>query len=339
VAAALLTFWIGAEKAGRIILEQGSFADPNTFAMSLLIGLPFLYLKAQNSSNVVVKLAVCGGIVIVLGVVAQTGSRSGLITLLGMAVILFFRVSVRGKFALLLVATAAVLLSPLIISGDLKDRYMTLLGEDKTSTQQVAAGSSRARTHLFWQSVYLTFKNPILGVGPGMFAVAENNYSLENLGIRGAWHDTHNAYTQVSSECGIPALLFYATALGSTLLVPWRILKVIPQNATGDRLQIRNAAIALELSLAAFLIFSCFLSVAYAGMPFVLMGVSACFGRTVAPVLAEQQRTNRSPTSVSSTPAGSFVGGQYNSLVSSHNFSYRALTGGRTEISRTDKTR
>ena len=30
------------------------------------------------------------------------------------------------------------------------------------------------------------------------------------------WHQTHNTYTQVSSECGIPALILFLMALGTT---------------------------------------------------------------------------------------------------------------------------
>jgi O-antigen ligase len=37
--------------------------------------------------------------------------------------------------------------------------------------------------------------------------------------------NTHNAYTQVSSEQGIPALVFYVTAIVIGLRISWRVYK------------------------------------------------------------------------------------------------------------------
>ena len=39
------------------------------------------------------------------------------------------------------------------------------------------------------------------------------------------WHQTHNTYTQVSSECGIPALILFLIAIGTTLRRLWRTTK------------------------------------------------------------------------------------------------------------------
>ena len=36
-------------------------------------------------------------------------------------------------------------------------------------------------------------------------------------GTRGQWLGTHNTYTQISSECGLPGLLFFVASLWFSL--------------------------------------------------------------------------------------------------------------------------
>jgi O-antigen ligase len=62
-----------------------------------------------------------------------------------------------------------------------------------------------------------TLEHPFLGVGPGIFMEYQAEAAKGN-GERGMWHVTHNAYTQVSSECGIPALICYLGALTVTMV-------------------------------------------------------------------------------------------------------------------------
>ena len=74
----------------------------------------------------------------------------------------------------------------------------------------------QARLALLKASWTATLEHPFLGVGPGIFMDYQAN-SARGSGERGMWHVTHNAYTQVSSECGLPALVFYLGALGVTM--------------------------------------------------------------------------------------------------------------------------
>jgi hypothetical protein len=283
--ASLVSFFAGIEQGGRLELEQGILADPNDMAMVLLAGLPFLVLKGHTSGNTFVKVIMYTCTIPVLITVARTGSRSGMLTVIGMLMLLFYRLAGRGRLMIGATALAVALIMPLVISDYLKDRYMTWF-EAKSESVRSAAGSTQGRSHLFWRSLELTIRNPIVGVGPGMFAVAENDDSVANLGVKGAWHTTHNAYTQISSEYGIPALLFFVFALGSAWMIPRRLLKAIPRNATEDKKKIRAAAIALEISMAAFMIEAFFLSLAEHSISYILMGVSLAFSGVATRVLA-----------------------------------------------------
>jgi O-antigen ligase len=309
--AGLISFRMGVENSGRLELEQGILADPNAMAMALLVGVPFLVMKGQSSGNMFVKAILYACVVPVLIAVARTGSRSGMLTVVVMALVLFYRSTGSGKLMMMAAAVAALLIAPFVISDHLKARYMTLF-KAGTADLNYAADSARARSQLFWRSLELTIRNPIVGVGPGMFAHAENEYSREQFGVRGQWHTTHNTYTQVSSENGIPALLFYGFALGSAWMIPRRLLKAIPRNTTGERKQIRNAALALELSVTAFATSAMFLSLAHMGIPFILIGISVAFGAVATRVLATapdmQQVRPPGPAFVVKHPASAIRG-------------------------------
>ena len=60
-----------------------------------------------------------------------------------------------------------------------------------------AYASTQDRQQLLWRSIEVTKEHPLFGVGPGNFAQLSGN-----------WHVAHNSFTQMSSEGGIPALIF-----------------------------------------------------------------------------------------------------------------------------------
>jgi len=61
-------------------------------------------------------------------------------------------------------------------------------------------------------------------VGPGEFAVAAYGDSLKE-GTSTPWLGTHNSYTEVASECGIPAFLLYVSVIVLTLVSNFRIFR------------------------------------------------------------------------------------------------------------------
>ncbi len=80
---------------------------------------------------------------------------------------------------------------------------------------------------------------PLTGVGPSQFANIEGETSRED-GRQGAWQVTpHNAYTQVSSEMGIPGLLIFLAAIIATyrtfkrILLACRLREALPQLRAG----------------------------------------------------------------------------------------------------------
>jgi len=105
-------------------------------------------------------------------------------------------------------------------------------------------------------------------------------------GQRGMWHETHNAYTQVSSECGVPALICYLAALISSFTI-FRKCRKSPDP------DVVLMGYTLSVMLIGFGICIFFLALAY-NVQFVTLGGIAIVLR----MLLDQQARNgtREPT-------------------------------------------
>ncbi len=147
----------------------------------------------------------------------QTGSRGSVIAAMAMFGLIFWVSRGKWKIAALGLAVLAALFSASIAgapSGTL--HRLSLLVNDPTSSETTADLSSIAsqeqRQELFKTSLRYTLMHPLFGVGPDQFPTAVEQ-EADRSGQHAAWLGTHNTYTQVSSECGIPALLLYAAVI------------------------------------------------------------------------------------------------------------------------------
>jgi O-antigen ligase len=92
-----------------------------------------------------------------------------------------------------------------------------LLNDPASTSSEATAdlasvASQQQRRELFATSLRYTLMHPLLGVGPDQFATAVEQDAARS-GQHTPWLGTHNSYTQISSECGIPALIFYAAVI------------------------------------------------------------------------------------------------------------------------------
>ena len=117
----------------------------------------------------------------------------------------------------------------------------------------------------------------LLGVGPGMFPLADDSY-MKEIGYRkGGWAGTHNSYTQVSSELGIPALLFFLAAVAMSLKSTYSVFK----KTRGDpRLEeMGSFALGLHYCLIIYAVTIFFDHIAYTVMLPVFGGLAASLAR------------------------------------------------------------
>lgn len=188
------------------------FGNANELALALLIAVcSFLFLLHHH--RILVRAAGIAGIAAASWYAFRTGSRGGIIAACAMILCLFLISRRKMKFAAVgLVCLGLALAAGLGIQSSPTLHRLSLLTGSSSPTEAESDLSSLAsqqeREELFKSSLRYTLAHPLLGVGPDQFATAVND-DAERTGEHIAWLGTHNTYTQVSSECGVPALMFY----------------------------------------------------------------------------------------------------------------------------------
>jgi O-antigen ligase len=225
----------------------------------LLFVLPFFVFVLLTRAKVL-KLVAAALLLYGLYLVANTGSRGALISFSVVALFLISRASGPVRIACLVGIPLLVLAIAAMLPQSIKSRYMTLFNDDSAGERTEATDSYKTRQYLLTTSLQLTLANPLLGVGPGEFSNTEGREARAQ-GQHGAWQVNHNSYTQVSSEEGVPGLLFYLGALVSTfrlLSSVWKKCRDIPRFRAAAM-----AAFCLMLAMVGFGVAVFFLSLAY----------------------------------------------------------------------------
>jgi len=236
--------------AGRL---QGAlstiYGDPNDLALAIDLSLPLCLILALTTVSRWKKITWTIAMLAMIYAVALTASRAGAIALAVAAVVCLWRLGVGSRRFYLLLLVPVALIAFWLLSGNvLRERFNQTSIESSPSGQATAAsGSAQQRKELFMQSLRVTVQHPLFGVGPGNFVV-----------VSGVWHVTHNTFTQLSAEGGLPALVLYVLVFwyGLANLRHLRKYRMIGK-------EIRLFSMALEASLSAFLVGSLFLSDAY----------------------------------------------------------------------------
>lgn len=290
--------WGSTEGTGRLYLPQGKFANPNEMAQALLLGLSLWWLLLLNARSGLAKTFAAGVMLVMLFTISKTGSRGALVAFAVLILCIFLRSTPAGKIKM--VVGTVVLLAVIVgtMPKRLLNRYRTL-AEDQSElasddVEFNAYASADARKELLRKSIKYTFQHPLFGVGPGMFVVAEDKDAIAAGRNHGSWQGTHNSYTQVSSECGIPACIFYVLVIVFSLKKSARIYR---QTRGDPRLaDISNVALGLNYALIVFAVTVTFDYIAYTSMLSVFSGLTAALGATVEAEIARRTATAPVPT-------------------------------------------
>jgi O-antigen ligase len=303
LAYALLVFTIianlfGVSDHGRLFLEQGKFANPNEMAQALLMGLPLWGAMMVLSKSHAGKVFAMGVMILILATTFRTGSRGAMIGFMAMLLMVFLRAPIMRKLQIMLAGVLLLGITLTTMPGKLISRYKSVAIEEDPNElgemSESANASIASRKELLRHSLIFTIRHPIFGVGLGMFEVADDAY-MRSLGYRkGTWLGTHNSYTQVSSEVGIPAFLFFVTAVGMALKGPYSIYR----KTRGDpRLkEMGDIALGLHYCMAVYAVTILFEHIAYTVMLPVFGGLAAALVRTAE---VEIQRIQSIPLPVS----------------------------------------
>jgi O-antigen ligase len=273
---------------GRLTVDVGVLGNPNDLAQLLLMGLPFIMLMAVTETTgpllrAFAVLSVFGALIYA----SRTGSRSGMVCFVFLVLFVIVSSSWKNKMKVLGgLALCGVLVLPLI-SSEQRSRYLTLFQDESQEglgTNELSAiDSKETRRQLLQAGIDLTLDHPLVGVGPGVFEAAEAAFAQQT-GQRGQWHETHNTYTQVSTEAGIPGFVLYVAVLVISLRITRSVYKAARSRGLTEA---AHMAYCLALSLIVFAVTGFFASVAY--LTYLPMLAGLCTALELA-VEAEEKR-------------------------------------------------
>jgi len=285
-------------ESGRFFLKEGKLSNPNDLAQALLLGLPFLMMLFSQSATLAPTRIVSFFLIGILGIdLLHTGSRGAMVSAALCLPVVIATSSSKVKIGTALVLVAILASGTLAFSPALRARYLTFFDstvDEDTSEQtarvsEIAVASAMSRREVLLESVKVTFLHPILGVGPGMFAESREREAARQ-GKHAVFLLTHNTYTQVSSECGIPALVIFVAILVYTFRTATRIHRLSSKRPEPYMKTIAATASALRYSALAYATTSLFLSVAYQALLPTLAGMVVALEYSVARELAAPAR-------------------------------------------------
>lgn len=232
----------------RLQIGNGLYGNANDFAIMIALNWPICLGFMLATRNPFKKLAWGIGLVFMLSAVTLTYSRSGFIATMVAVIASFWEFGIKGKRKHLIAGAAilTLLLLPVLIPSHYGTR---LAGIVNPSMDPLDRGSAAVRREILILSLKMTATHPIFGVGPGQF---------EN--ITQTWFLTHNTYTQLSSEVGVPGFILFILVLRQV----FRNLKGIQKTeAFRSDPQIHIFASALRASFAGYLVGAFFASYGY----------------------------------------------------------------------------
>lgn len=263
---------------GRFGIPDSLFlANANDVAIQLLVSSgAFFYLATQRGW--LSRLFGFAGWPIALYYLLKTGSRGTFLA----AVVVFLLVGYfsRPVVRLTLAATAAITLVVALLavpSDSLRRLTLIFLDPGSAVARGLATGDQEAssvasqmqRWALLKESVWYTVTHPVFGVGQGQF-INKAGGDAASEGERSAWLGTHNMYTQMSSECGIPALALFVSVIWLSLRSSIRLLKLSRDAATTAPWE--SLAFPLFAMLTAFAVSGIFHHIAYSPLLPLLAG-------------------------------------------------------------------
>jgi O-antigen ligase len=242
----------------RMQLTVGTVANSNDYAGHLILVLPFLLWVVMTGKTFVFRMIALALIPYGFYAILATASRGALIAI-GVALLYAFSVAnARQRFPMLILAPAMFLAAIGFLPSKTWQRLISF--SDATTASIEALESSHDREYLLRTSLTYIIQNPIFGVGAGEFSDYEGNSSKKQ-GRFGLWHETHNTYTQIASENGLPALFFYVAAIASSMGLLTRV-----HRASKNRPEFREigaTSFCLMLSFVGFCTAIFFLNFAY----------------------------------------------------------------------------
>lgn len=194
----------------------GNLAQPNHFADYISLGLfslGLLYLRFSMRAWQVALLALPLLLVMVL-----SGSRSSWLYLLFATGLAYFWQRRDKSLRPLLYFSLLLLLGFVLMNFVVQLPWLQAGSGSVTTTQRLFGNTASGgiRLHLWWESVLIFTRFPLLGAGFGQFAYQHFLLAAElhNPMITGLYNNAHNLVMQTAAEAGLAGLIVLLGTLG-----------------------------------------------------------------------------------------------------------------------------
>jgi O-antigen ligase len=222
----------------RAIGITSSAGDPDTMAITLLLGIPLCLALMSRSNPVWMRAVAAASTVLYVVTIVDTGSRAAAAGVLFLVLLLLFR-----KPKNLIYLPVLIMLGPLVwiaIPQQYKARYKTV--------DNLKSDESYQNRLLSWQGGIGMFEsNPITGVGAGNYTYANGMKFWPGDG-RKHWLNAHSLYFKLLGELGLVGIFTFGGYLICIFRLNLRLRK---------ELQARNASAFLQQLPSMFSIMFC----------------------------------------------------------------------------------
>ena len=238
----------------------GMFGNPNDLALHLVIFTPIAVALGLASKKLISKIIYFAFAILMIGGNMVTLSRGGFLGLVATVIFMVWKFSRGQRFKVIILSIVFGIGIIVFAPGNYGGRILSIF-----DSQLDASGSSAERRELLERSIQVTLRNP-LGIGLGNFPV---------VGVRNL--QTHNAFTQVSSELGWLGLIAYLILLIS----PFRKLTAIERqlSSSTETSWIFYLSIGIQASIIGYMVSSFFASVAYQWFIYYPIAYAVCLRR------------------------------------------------------------
>jgi len=258
----------------RVAVDVGGlFGNPNDMALHFVMMTPIVLCLALGARSKAMRAVYLAITILFISANMVTFSRGGFLGFFASALVLVWKLGrkQRAKVSIASIVVGGIMMVAAPGNYGLRMLSIFIPGLDPV-------GSSNQRRELLDRSLLVTLRNP-WGIGIGNFPI---------VGIHD--HQTHNAYTQVSSEIGVLGLIAYLVFIIS----PLRKLSAIERTlfAQGRLDWFYYLSIGLQASIVGYMVSSFFASVAYNWFIYYGIAYAVAFRRIYSTEPANAPATN-----------------------------------------------
>ena len=242
--------------------QAGPLGETNRYAQILLVLLPLAVWAARVERRPGLRLGALGCAVLILSGMLLTLSRGAGVALVVLAAAMLATGFARVRHVVALAVVLAALV--MIVAPNYVTRLASLQSVEQATSRDATGtdGAIRGRATENLAAINVFADHPIIGVGPGQFFTRYSQQYANELDLR--FLDTrrraHNLYLELAADTGMIGLGAFLAIVGATLMGLWRLSRLW---AAASRPELAELALALALSLVAYLASAAFLQLSY----------------------------------------------------------------------------